>query len=245
LGLSHNCDLQAVCRGLSYPMKYFSILIMSCLALIFSSCSAAGTDGQTAEPQTERQAVPDDRKSAEPPSEDLAPNDLAPDDQALEEGSLGSDAIMTPETMTTLIQTIDKTAKVNPNNITFKIRDRDIILVYDTKARRMRIVAPIISEASVPPEIMTRMLKANFDAVLDVRYAIANTVVWAVFIHPLDNLTEKEFLSGIAQTFTAAETFGSSYTSGAMVFGGGDSGDLHEDLLKQLEKAAQPKQTDI
>ena len=81
------------------------------------------------------------------------------------------------------------------------------------------------------------MMQANYDAVLDVRYAMANDIIWAVFIHPLSSLTQKEFLSGVAQAVTAAETFGTSYTSGAFVFGGGDSSSIHEDLLKELEKA--------
>lgn len=82
------------------------------------------------------------------------------------------------------------------------------------------------------------MLQANFDAILDARYAIANDLVWAVFIHPLSSLTEDDFISGIAQTVTAAETFGTTYSSGALVFGGGDSNARHENLLKQLEDAA-------
>ena len=59
-----------------------------------------------------------------------------------------------------------------------------------------------------------------------------------MFIHPLGSLTQEDFLSGVAQVVTAAETFGASYTSGAVVFGGGDSNEIHKDLLDQLEKAA-------
>lgn len=111
------------------------------------------------------------------------------------------------------------------------------MFVYDEEADRMRIMTPILQASFLNEEVQTRMLQANFDSVLDARYAIANGIVWATFIHPLSSLTEKEFLSGISQSVTAAETFGSTYTSGAVTFGGGDSNSIHQELLKKLEKA--------
>jgi len=144
---------------------------------------------------------------------------------------------MSGDALSTLIQKFDEDAKVNDNSVEFSLNERDLFLVYDTKADRMRIITPIAQAALANENILIRMLQANYDSVLDVRYAQANNVIWAVFIHPLSSLTQEDFLSGIAQAVTAAETFGSSYTSGAMVFGGGDSNAIHEDLLKQLEKA--------
>jgi len=143
---------------------------------------------------------------------------------------------MTSETMASLIQKFDKDAKVNANSVEFKLNEHDLILVYDKKADRMRIIAPIAQSGIASEEVLVRMLQANYDAVLDTRYAMANNIIWATFIHPLSSLTQEDFLSGIAQTVTAVDTFGSTYTSGAMVFGGGDSNSLHEGLLKELEK---------
>jgi hypothetical protein len=114
-------------------------------------------------------------------------------------------------------------------------------LVYDKNADRMRIILPVAQSGIASEDILIRMLQANYDAVLDVRYAMANDIIWAVFIHPLSSLTQEDFLSGVAQTVTAAETFGTSYTSGALVFGGGDSNSIHEDLLKALEKATETR----
>ncbi len=142
---------------------------------------------------------------------------------------------MTSDKMAKLIQKFDKDAEIGENRVTFKVRDRDLMVVYDKDADRMRIMAPIIQAAAVPEEIHARMLQANFDAVLDSRYAIANEIVWSVFIHRMSTLNEDDFLSGVAQTYTAAETFGTAYTSGAMVFGGGDTNALHEELLEEIE----------
>ena len=145
---------------------------------------------------------------------------------------------MTPEKLAELIQKFDEDAKVGSNNVEFTVNERDLFLVYDKNADRMRIITPVAPSGLATDEILIRMMQANYDAVLDARYALANDLVWAVFIHPLSSLTQNEFLSGVAQTFTAAETFGTSYTSGAFVFGGGDSNSIHEDLLKDLENAA-------
>jgi predicted small secreted protein len=151
---------------------------------------------------------------------------------------------MTGAMLGELIAKIDKDAAVDGNSVSFHVKEREVYLIFDPKADRMRIITPIAS-AGVADEIYKRILQANYDAALDARYAIANDVIWAVFIHPLGSLTEEDFLSGTVQVVTAAETFGSSYTSGALVFGGGDSNNLHEELLKELEEAIQTKDKDI
>ena len=149
---------------------------------------------------------------------------------------------MTAENLVTLIQKFDEEASVNKNMVRFKLQEREVLLVYDVKADRMRLLAPIAPQSIANEDILARMMQANYDAVLDARYALANDIVWSVFIHPLSSLTQKDFLSAVAQTVTAAETFGTSYTSGAIIFGGGDSHSIHKDLLKALEKATNPNQ---
>jgi len=143
---------------------------------------------------------------------------------------------MTPKKMTEIIQNFDEDARINANQIAFELREREMLLIFDENADRMRVVSGIMQAGSVPEHIHTRMLQANFDAVLDSRYAIASDIVWSVYIHRLSSLSEDDLKSGIAQTYTAAETFGSTYNSGAMVFGGGDSNSIYEDLLEELEK---------
>ncbi len=145
--------------------------------------------------------------------------------------------IMNGDELGKIIAKIDEESTRDGNSVSFKVKDRDVYLVFDENADRMRIMTPIAQVGIVPDEIYKRMLQANYDAVLDPRYAIANDLIWAVFIHPLSTLTEEDFVSSIVQTVTAAATFGSSYSSGAFVYGGGDSNTLHEELLKELEEA--------
>lgn len=149
-----------------------------------------------------------------------------------------SDHTMTGQYLSDLIVRIDASAEVSGNSVGFSVAERDVFLVYDEAADRMRVLTPVAPVGDFPPETYPRLLQANYDAVLDARYAMANDIVWSVFIHPLSSLTEDDFLSAVAQVVTAAETFGTSYTSGALIFGGGDSQAIHDDLLKALEEAA-------
>ena len=149
---------------------------------------------------------------------------------------------MTPEKMGKLIKSFDPESEMRDNLIAFKIQDRELIIVYDANNDRMRTLTPVAPASLVDEAILLRMAQANYDSVLDARYAVADGMIWSAFIHPLASLQEEQLLSAIAQVVTAAETFGTTYTSGAMVFGGGDSSELHDELLKKLEEAAKKKE---
>ncbi|MEM7663010.1 MAG: hypothetical protein AAF292_12260 [Pseudomonadota bacterium] len=144
---------------------------------------------------------------------------------------------MTGERLGFLIQQIDANAEARGNGYIFRVGERDMMTVFDENADRMRVISPIIPAENLPPELLERMLQANYDAVLDTRYAIANGQVWSVFIHPLSSLTDDQLLSGIAQTAIAVETFGTTFTSGIVTFGGGDSQGIYEDLQRQFEES--------
>ncbi len=103
-----------------------------------------------------------------------------------------------------------------------------IFIITSEKANRMRIISPIIASDSISKATLYRMMQANFDSALDARYSIAQGKLWSAFIHPLAELTEKQFFSGLAQTITLVKSFGKSYTSGALIFNGGDSNSLNK-----------------
>ena len=50
--------------------------------------------------------------------------------------------------------------------------------------------------------------------------AISEGMLYSAYIHPLSPLTDDEVLSAIAQVAKANITFGTEYSSGALVFGG-------------------------
>lgn len=175
----------------------------------------------------------DDARAQTPPQENLGEEAPAPEDFEPFEGP------MTPERLGVLIARVgeDVSAAENGRAWAFRVSDRPVQVVVDPDADRMRILTPIAAVGALTPELMERLLQANFDTALDARYAIAQGALWGVFVHPLSPLDDGEFLSGLGQTVNIALTFGGSYTSGVLAYGGGDSQALQERrLLEELEK---------
>lgn len=177
---------------------------------------------------------------AQTPQDDLPPplsGEPAPDASASLENPFEFDGPMTPDRLEFLVRQVDEDASKAGNGFVFNVEERQLRIVYDERADRMRIITPIIPLRDLPEGLLLRLLQANFDAVLDSRYAIGSGAVWSIFVHRLSSLTAEDLLSGIAQTAVAAETFGTSFSSGAFVFGGGDSNGLNERLLERLREA--------
>jgi hypothetical protein len=135
-----------------------------------------------------------------------------------------------------MIAALDEDADIVDNGATFTIDGITVTLVFDVRADRMRLISGITSDEGLEQAQLHRLMQANFDSALDARYAIAQGTVWSTFIHPLSSLTQDDFISGIAQTVTLVKTFGTTFTSGAFVFGGGDSnGELQKLLMEMLQ----------
>jgi len=172
--------------------------------------------------------------SAQETEEPTAPSDEVPEGETDESKSADK---MTVDKLNKIIMRIDEKAERTGNAWQFTVAERRVILVSDPNADRMRAMVPIAEAGVLTPELSERMLQANHDSALDARYTVAQNVIWSVFIHPLGPLDEPQLLNGIAQTVTAAVTFGTTFSSGATVYGGGDSnGILREQILEQLKK---------
>lgn len=99
-------------------------------------------------------------------------------------------------------------------------RELPMMIITDENNDRMRIMAPIVDIDTLDKEVLLDCLAANFHTALDVKYAVSNDIMWSVFIHPLSPLTESELKSAIEQVYFAVATFGGSYTSTQLLFGG-------------------------
>ncbi|MEX2206445.1 MAG: hypothetical protein WEF50_09490 [Myxococcota bacterium] len=130
---------------------------------------------------------------------------------------------MTTSQLAQLIRGIDPAAAQEGDSWRFAVDGIPVRVVADPVHDRMRILAPVAEAKALSQADLARLMQANFDTALDARYAIARGVVWAAFIHPLSPLTEVEFLSGIRQTLSLVRTYGTTFSSGALSFGGGDS----------------------
>lgn len=144
-----------------------------------------------------------------------------------------------------IIRRLDPDAEGQPGRWRFSFDGHTVLVITDPRADRMRVMVPIASfpEEDADPTLMYQLLQANFDTALDARYAIAQGSLWSTFIHPLSPLDNRQFLSGVAQAINLAATFGTSFSSGALRFGGGDSNadddetpeDRHDRLLEKGE----------
>ena len=127
---------------------------------------------------------------------------------------------MTPERMMRIIVDECDEVKEDKNVVEFTFRGVQLVLVYDVNADRMRIISVVCDVENLKPDELQKAMEANFHSALDARYAISNDTVWAAFIHPLEEMTERLLRSAIRQVAMAKVTFGEEYSSGELYFGG-------------------------
>ncbi len=170
------------------------------------------------------------------------PNDLpeqgdTPTERVIDPLVTGPDA-MTNERLNGIIEKIGTNIAYNDQNMwEFSVSDVPVRVITDEKADRMRVLVPVENANTLSSDLLQRLMQANFDSALDARYAVANGVVWATYIHPLSALNDRQFISGVGQTVNLARTFGTTFSSGALMFGGGDSQDLiARELIEELLK---------
>ncbi len=146
---------------------------------------------------------------------------------------------MNTDLMEKIVSRLDEGYQRQENFIVFNYADLDVTIVTDENANRMRVMIPVAETDGITEAMLIRIMQANFDSALDARYAIGQGILWGTFIHPMASLSPEDFLSGIGQTINIVKTFGTSFSSGAMTFGGGDSAELHRELIDELLKRGQ------
>ncbi len=136
-----------------------------------------------------------------------------------------------------MLRRIDKNVEGSDGYWQLSVAGYTVSVITDTQADRMRIVTPVASTDGLDATQLHRLMQANFDSALDARYAIANNILWSAFIHPLSSLQAKDFLQGIGEVVNLAITYGGSYSSGVLIFNGGDSGEIQRrELIDELVK---------
>ena len=143
---------------------------------------------------------------------------------------------MTIARMAEIVLAIDPDAKFRGNAMQLAIKEVEITIIADPINNRMRAFSPFKTLDGIDGQTLYRMMQANFDSALDARYAIAQGHLISVFIHPLKELQKEQFIQGLGQVTNLVLTYGTAYTSGAMTFGGGDSRNLHRQLIEELLK---------
>ncbi|WP_459209899.1 hypothetical protein [Aquimarina rhabdastrellae] len=102
----------------------------------------------------------------------------------------------------------------------FIYKKMPMLCVTDQKNNRMRIITPITTSDKLDKDLLLDTLTANFHSALDVKYAISDSILWSIYVHPLKELTPQEVESAIVQVYSAAATFGTTFSSTKLLFGG-------------------------
>ncbi|MFK5973539.1 MAG: hypothetical protein QM485_09675 [Flavobacteriaceae bacterium] len=127
---------------------------------------------------------------------------------------------MNPEQLIKIItQAVDSSVS-SVNSVEFVYKKTPQVCIYDENANRMRIISPIIKREELEEEQLLNALVANFHSALDVKYALSDEIIWAVFTHPLKELSRHQILDAINQVYSANITFGSTYSSTNLIFPG-------------------------
>lgn len=135
------------------------------------------------------------------------------------------------ERMEGILLALDPEARRRGASFEFTLADVPVLIVTDPGADRMRAMVPIRSAAGMTDAELLRVMQANFDTALDARYAVARGRLWAVYIHPLSPLEKDQLISGLGQAVNVAASYGTTYSGGATVFGGGDSAEMRRRAL--------------
>lgn len=141
---------------------------------------------------------------------------------------------MTNQRLAILIERLDPDAEHEGGYWRLRFAERDITVITDEGADRMRILAGVTHAENLSKAQLYRLMQANFDSALDARYSIAKSIVWSTYLHPLSPLTDEQFLLAMGQVINLANTYGSTFSSGALIFGGGDSGEQQRQLIQNL-----------
>lgn len=108
-----------------------------------------------------------------------------------------------------------------------------VIILTDETNDRMRIITPIIETSKLDEGLLLDCLTANFHSALDVKYAISDNVLWSVYVHPLSPLTYEELDSAVDQVYAAAVTFGTTFSSTPLLFGGSQGEGEQQEIKKE------------
>jgi hypothetical protein len=127
---------------------------------------------------------------------------------------------MTQERLHEIVAAAGEVVRAEGNRVAFRVGEVPMLCISDPAADRMRFVAPVKRIADASPEELVTAMRANFTSVLDVRYALSSDMIVVAYLHPLSALTREQVLAAIVQVASAAETFGTTYSSGGPSFRG-------------------------
>ena len=134
-----------------------------------------------------------------------------------------------------LENTFDKVEGVS-GNWQVICEQRVLFILTNEPHNRMRIFTPVINQKELKKGEMESMLNANFHAALDAKYALYGEFVVSLFTHPLREIQIHQFLDALKQVATAANNFGTTFSSTDIIFGGNSEKANDSDSEKKINQ---------
>ncbi|MEO0731590.1 MAG: hypothetical protein AAFZ52_02055 [Bacteroidota bacterium] len=125
---------------------------------------------------------------------------------------------MDNQRLDSLYHAVLDTISGEPGRWELTLGEVQMLCLTDETHDRMRIITPIKPIAEATAEEIYKCLEANFHTALDVKYALADDIIWVAYIHPLSPLQDAQVIDALAQVRSAALTYGTVYTSTHLVF---------------------------
>ena len=130
-------------------------------------------------------------------------------------------AQMTEEKLDEIVRKEAQEVEGQLGSWTMSYGDTPLVIISHAEANRMRIFAPVIEAKNMKPGEMEKMLEANFHSALDAKYCLYEGMVITIYNHPLKELTDEQLVDAMRQVVVLAATYGTTYSSTDMIFGGG------------------------
>jgi len=127
---------------------------------------------------------------------------------------------MTQDEMEKAVTDVVKVVENKKGYVVFDYKNVRMALISDVKHDRMRFIAPITRYSELTLEQLHKAMDSNFHKSLDARYAESKDVLYSAYIHPMSPLSKTVLIDALDQVATLALTFGTSYTSGVLSYGG-------------------------
>ena len=109
--------------------------------------------------------------------------------------------IMKPEEITTtLAERFGTDAVQRPSSDTWQVETSQLrlLVLLSEDMSWLRLLIPIVSAQEAQP-FLEQLLEANFDLTQEVRYALNQGVLWGVFQHRCESLTQRDFQNAVAR----------------------------------------------
>lgn len=114
---------------------------------------------------------------------------------------------MTPEEIAGTLSQIFNIAEIQaiaPGSWQVDTGNFRLLVLLSEDQTWLRVLLPIVPIAQAQP-FLAQFLEANFDDTQEVRYALFDGVVWAVYHHNRETLVSEDFTNAIARIISLAE----------------------------------------